>query len=230
MRGTINNALYVNVGAAPEELIHPWMGVTIWGGYYEGVRKAGVQGGIPVYESFRKGRVINHNVTEGLPFTDSSVISLYSSHFIEHLNFTEGKNFLKEGYRVLKPGGIIRIVCPDLTIWLDKLTAKEVDRDFFNTYKQFVDIDYFENYLYSEVDNLKTKFQVFNSMILNWEHKWMWEYESFKLELENIGYKNIKKCSLYEGKMERLKEIESCLPENKIRARELESIYIEAER
>jgi hypothetical protein len=38
---------------------------------------------------------------------------VYSSHFLEHIPFNQVPSFLKECYRVLKPGGVIRLVLPD---------------------------------------------------------------------------------------------------------------------
>jgi hypothetical protein len=62
-----------------------------------------------------------------LPFPDASVDGLYASHILEHLDMREGRRVLRECRRVLKPGGILRIVVPDLEnlcrYYLDRLTA-----------------------------------------------------------------------------------------------------------
>lgn len=54
------------------------------------------------------------NLLSKLPFNDSSVDFLYSSHFLEHVPRRLVQPFLSECYRVLKPGGVIRLVVPDL--------------------------------------------------------------------------------------------------------------------
>jgi len=54
------------------------------------------------------------NLINRLPLSDSSVDVIYSSHFIEHIPTNKLDSFLTECHRVLKPGGYIRLVLPDL--------------------------------------------------------------------------------------------------------------------
>jgi SAM-dependent methyltransferase len=54
------------------------------------------------------------NLRRGLPLADSSCDAVYSSHAIEHFDRDGARRFVKECLRVLKPGGIIRLVAPDL--------------------------------------------------------------------------------------------------------------------
>jgi SAM-dependent methyltransferase len=68
------------------------------------------------------GRQVGHwpagirclDVRRGLPFADNSVSVVYSSHMIEHLFREEAVVLLREVRRVLAPGGICRVVIPDL--------------------------------------------------------------------------------------------------------------------
>ena len=39
---------------------------------------------------------------------------VYSSHFLEHIPRDQVAPFLQECWRILKPGGVLRIVVPDL--------------------------------------------------------------------------------------------------------------------
>ena len=54
------------------------------------------------------------DVRDGLPIPDCSFEAVYTSHLLEHLPGTAAHFFVRECYRVLKPGGILRVVVPDL--------------------------------------------------------------------------------------------------------------------
>jgi len=72
-----------------------------------------------------------HVVTDqirSLPdFADSSADLIYVCHVLEHFRRGELKDVLREMYRVLKPGGVLRVSVPDF----DKLVAvyESADRD-----------------------------------------------------------------------------------------------------
>jgi SAM-dependent methyltransferase len=49
-----------------------------------------------------------------LPLSEDSAALVYSSHFIEHIPRSDVPAFLRECLRVLRPGGVLRLVLPDL--------------------------------------------------------------------------------------------------------------------
>jgi predicted SAM-dependent methyltransferase len=54
------------------------------------------------------------DATRRFPFPDATWDRAYSEHMIEHVPQPQGLAMLRECHRVLKPGGRIRIVTPDL--------------------------------------------------------------------------------------------------------------------
>jgi predicted SAM-dependent methyltransferase len=58
--------------------------------------------------------IISCNLRAGIPFPEGSFEVVYHSHVLEHFSRPEAVAFLRECRRVLKKGGIIRIVVPDL--------------------------------------------------------------------------------------------------------------------
>jgi SAM-dependent methyltransferase len=75
--------------------------------------------------------ILAHNLTKPFPWSDDSVDAIYSSHTLEHMTREQGRTFLEECYRVLKPGGIIRIVVPDLEQIVKKYSDGELPADRF---------------------------------------------------------------------------------------------------
>lgn len=55
-----------------------------------------------------------HDLRKPLPFPDESCAVVYHSHVLEHFSRALAPVFLKECHRVLIPGGILRVVVPDL--------------------------------------------------------------------------------------------------------------------
>jgi len=49
-----------------------------------------------------------------LPYPDNSVDEVMASHVLEHLSWNDGLKALKEWKRVLKPGAVLTVACPDV--------------------------------------------------------------------------------------------------------------------
>jgi SAM-dependent methyltransferase len=70
------------------------------------------------YERIKKlaGQLIVWDIRRGIPFANQTFDVVYNSHMLEHLDREHALGFLNECYRVLKPGGTIRIVVPDFEL------------------------------------------------------------------------------------------------------------------
>jgi predicted SAM-dependent methyltransferase len=58
--------------------------------------------------------VLAHNLTLGVPFPDNHFDVVYHSHVLEHFTKAAGAAFIQECFRVIRPGGVIRVAVPDL--------------------------------------------------------------------------------------------------------------------
>jgi predicted SAM-dependent methyltransferase len=54
------------------------------------------------------------DLRKGIPLLNETAEIVYASHVLEHFSRADGRHFIEECHRILKPGGIIRIVVPDL--------------------------------------------------------------------------------------------------------------------
>jgi len=75
------------------------------------------------------------NVLWGLPFADGSVQYVFVSHLLEHLFYPRDvKPFLAEVLRVLAPGGVVRVVVPDIEQCIEAYVND--DRNFFGNRRE----------------------------------------------------------------------------------------------
>jgi SAM-dependent methyltransferase len=69
--------------------------------------------------------VIGHDLRKGIPFPDQTYDLVYHSTMLSHLRPADAASLTRECYRVLKPGGILRVVTEDLEqmcrLYLQKL-------------------------------------------------------------------------------------------------------------
>jgi predicted SAM-dependent methyltransferase len=72
------------------------------------------------------------DATRGLPFADSSASYIYSSHLVQGLIYEDALVLIKESFRVLRPGGVLRIAVPDLERMIQDYLA---DRDVLASHK-----------------------------------------------------------------------------------------------
>lgn len=78
----------------------------------------------------RANEILRADARRRIPLPGGSVEVLYTSHMLEHLDRRDAQSFLREVHRVLAPGGVVRIVVPDLGKLIERYVA-EGDADVF---------------------------------------------------------------------------------------------------
>lgn len=58
------------------------------------------------------------DITRGLPFPNGSIRGIFSEHCLEHFSLPLAAKILSELRRVVAPGGTVRIVVPDVELYL----------------------------------------------------------------------------------------------------------------
>lgn len=149
---------------------------------------------IPWSEHIQK--IMIRDVRKKLPFNDDSIDFIYSSHLIEHMRKDEAKEVLGECFRVLKRGGLIRLVTPDLEL-IARNYIKEIE-DIQNNKRKRDDhpSENFLDILDIGVERSKTPFilKLFSS-----RHRWMYDQLSLTALLTSCGFNDIQKRSYKVG-------------------------------
>ena len=72
--------------------------------------------------------VVYLDATRPFPFDGEVFDYVFSEHVIEHLEHPSAVSMLHECFRVLKPGGRIRISTPDLRVLIGLLSVESISR------------------------------------------------------------------------------------------------------
>jgi predicted SAM-dependent methyltransferase len=167
-----------------------------------------------------RGGIVNIDATEQLPFPDNSVDYIFSEHIIEHLAYAEGKFFLSECWRVLKPGGVCRVATPRLELLIDIYsdTAGRYDSYIRTSFDRWVGGDLFSRAL------------VINNFFHNWGHRCIYDYETLTGVLARAGFAQITRCEIGESRHAALRGLERHGQLTSKEINELETMVVEAEK
>lgn len=147
---------------------------------------------------------LNLDLTKPLPFPDSSVARIYSSHVLEHFDFKDLTNLLNECLRVLKPGGVFSASVPNARIYIE---AYANPTDFSP-----------EKYCgHKPAYNYNSKIDYLNYMAyMDGHHRYMFDEENILIILCKAGLRNA-----------RIRAFDNVLD---LKERDFQSIYVEAEK
>lgn len=138
------------------------------------------------------------DVRDRLPFDNSALDFIYSEHLLEHLEYNEGRDLLKECFRVLRRGGVLRISTPDLDFLMEFYGS---DTQENKEYLKWASDVYWHFSTYS-------KALVVNNYFRSWGHKCIYDIKLLKDTCERIGFKYVKKQDVGESDFADLKGIE----------------------
>jgi len=124
--------------------------------------------------------IIRHDLRKPLPYKDGSVDLIFHEHFIEHLTKLEAEAFLRDCYRVLKPGGAMRIGWPDLKRLLNAYMLRS------KKYIQYVE-PYLEDHRYPHNWD-----ESFSDLLFGWEHRYAYTAKHLTKVLESAGFQTVK--------------------------------------
>ena len=127
-------------------------------------------------------RSANHlDVTATWPMADETVDFLFSDNVVEHLSLGGARVAFREACRVLKPGGILRVVTPDIGELTRAYLSTPEESDGLKT--QLIE----EGYLVeNQVDLLRFAFQDDGHA-----SGYLWDKDALETELRSAGFREV---------------------------------------
>lgn len=162
-------------------------------------------------------RVICWDCRRSLPFDDNSVSAIFTEHVFEHLYHPdETMAFLAECRRILEPGGVVRIVVPDVGKYL-RLYGNGWDGLIYTRDLAKVDGGYRDGWLQT---TYATQMEMMNAIFRQGvEHKYGWDAETLMRVMREAGFQQVTEQSF--GVSLRGHPLDS-------ESRKRESLYVEA--
>jgi predicted SAM-dependent methyltransferase len=181
-----------------------------------GAGPKGKEGWINVDVEAHPGVNCVYDCRKKLPFPNDSVRGIFCEHFFEHLEYTEEvPHFLSECHRVLKPGGNIRLIVPDLEAYVRAYCSEgwmelEKLRELGPNHKD----PHFKCHYNTRMELLNMLFRQGS------QHKFGYDYDTLAFLLGRFGFKGIKREKCSHGRSPEL-----CIDDP---SRAVESLYLEA--
>lgn len=142
------------------------------------------------------------DIVKGLPIPDGSADGIYASHVLEHLSLDEFWIAIRNTFRLLKPGGIFRLVVPDLEScarqYLAKLEYGDAEANSCFMRKAKLGLEHRKKSLEAWA----------RSIFGNSAHLWMWDEYSITAALEKIGYNEIRRCHFNDSRDDAFRQVE----------------------
>lgn len=125
------------------------------------------------------------DVRNGLPFPSNTVDSIYSTHMFEHFYPDELQVLLRECQRVLKPGGGVRLIVPNLASAIAAYSQNQSD--------------WFDDAFPRHFDSLGGRFS--NFVFCDGQHRTAFDFSYLEEILRQAGFREVEQSGEGESRL-----------------------------
>jgi predicted SAM-dependent methyltransferase len=144
------------------------------------------------------------DVRKGLPYPENSVEVVYCGEILEHFEREDGERFLAECFRVLKPGGVLRVRVPDnYHFWKNYVT--EFERAYARPRREW------------DTEHARWTALFFRDICvrrpglksMGHYHKWMYDEITLTLAFEKAGFVEVERRGLHHSRIADVARVET---------------------
>ncbi|MGO9111982.1 MAG: class I SAM-dependent methyltransferase [Thermoguttaceae bacterium] len=119
------------------------------------------------------------DITRGLPVKADSCSAIYCSHVLEHLSLDDCNVALQNTFKYLKPGGVFRLVLPDL---------EQLCRDYLADGSAQAASRFMEESCLGAKKRVRGVRGLLYALLGNSAHLWMWDEKAMTEQLARHGF------------------------------------------
>ncbi len=154
-----------------------------------------------------------HDLRRRLGFAATgSYEAVYASHVLEHLCFADAQQLLSESFRVLRPGGVARILVPDLrSLVLEYLGQMELG-DQSGDAPHLDGADRFSaRFLNAPLQQGRASlpYRIYAAYYDLHQHKWMYDAPSLIRHMQRAGFQDAAERGLFDSRITDIELIEN---------------------
>jgi predicted SAM-dependent methyltransferase len=129
--------------------------------------------------------VMRMDATQRFPFRDGTFQYVYTEHMIEHVSYQKGVYMLRECHRVMREGGVIRVITPDLAAIIG-LYRRELCTD-----QQEYLLWFCQTFVQECPPNAAS---AINAMFRLWGHQFIYDEEALADAMRAAGFSSVTRC------------------------------------
>jgi len=147
------------------------------------------------------GEIVFLDIRQPFPLESASFDFVFSEHLIEHVSYRHGLHCINECFRVLRPGGRIRIATPNLAFLMALYSDNKTDCE-----RRYIDwsIGMFGGQLQAAPATY-----VINNFFRNWGHQFIYDFEALRGAMAQAGFVDVRRVKVHESDEPVLRRLES---------------------
>jgi predicted SAM-dependent methyltransferase len=136
------------------------------------------------------------------PFPNECFELVFSEHLIEHLTYQQGEGMLREVFRTLVPGGLLRVATPDLRFLFELYSSDE--SELSDRY-----VEWALRHSNLPDPGVHREVIVINHFFRAWNHAFIYDFETLSALARRIGFGEVRRCAVGSSDSPGLQKLES---------------------
>lgn len=155
-----------------------------------------------------------------LRIESNSTDGIFCEHTMEHLTYKQNEQLFRECHRILKPGATLRILVPDVSLFI--INYANGNKEWFKKWEDIMMVRSEDPERAKR--RISTPMEAISFVTQEYLHVACWDFETMKHYLEKNGFRDVKRTAHRQGEQQNL--LMDCEDEGRMHV----SLFLEAKK